>query len=323
MPPVSVDRRHPDPADAMRRVTARPRDPAGRSLLESRPDPTRPHSRVTPHVTASKKGRRASGSGGRGCALACIDVSCVRAHVCMAYVFGPADASSGGAKPGPRELVVGKWGLLILRDICATQLKPHVMGLWDAGTTPAAARMGMAWANGAPPMGTRTARRAGTHGARQRPGEAPGAAASAAPRETRPASLEAPDCSTPSLSALNRIIFCISRFRCVVSRYICYIQTGYREIYWDPADAGAGDSGTGRRRAVIRSPSLESRPVPCGSRAELGDLRVSPTGRRTPVQPAGEPTCAGSRLDDLPWRAVHRTHRVVHIERQSSVPHDT
>jgi hypothetical protein len=156
------------------------------------------------------------------------------------------------------------------------------------------------------------------------PGEAPGAAASAAPRETRPASLEAPDCSTPSLSALNRIIFCISRFRCVVSRYIClYPDRIYREIYWDPADAGAGDSGTGRRRAVIRSPSLESRPVPCGSRAELGDLRVSPTGRRTPVQPAGEPTCAGSRLDDLPWRAVHRTHRVVHIERQSSVPHDT
>ena len=93
VPPVSVDRRHPDPADAMRRVTARPRDPAGRSLLESRPNPTRPHSRVTPHVTASDTGRRASGSGGRGCALACIDVSCVRAHVCMAYVFGPADAS--------------------------------------------------------------------------------------------------------------------------------------------------------------------------------------------------------------------------------------
>ena len=93
----------------------------------------------------SDTGARASGSGGRGCALACIDVSCARAHVCMAYVFGPADASSGGAKPGPRELVVGKWGLLILRDICATQLKPHVMGLWDAGTTPAAARMGMAF----------------------------------------------------------------------------------------------------------------------------------------------------------------------------------
>ena len=106
VPPVSVDRRHPDPADAMRRVTARPRDPAGRSLLESRPDPTRPHSRVTPHVTASDTGRRASGSGGRGCALACIDVSCARACV---YVFGPAVTSSGGASraPGTPSYLVG------------------------------------------------------------------------------------------------------------------------------------------------------------------------------------------------------------------------
>ena len=186
VPPVSVDRRHPDPADAMRRVTARPRDPAGRSLLESRPDPTRPHSRVTPHVTASDTGRRASGSGGRGCALACIDVSCVRAHVCMAYVFGPADASSGGAKPGPRELVVGKWGLLILRDICATQLKPHVMGLWDAGTTPAAARMGMAWATYGAPMGTadRTARQRRARPPAQRP--APRPERRAPPRWRRP-----------------------------------------------------------------------------------------------------------------------------------------
>ena len=161
VPPVSVDRRHPDPADAMRRVTARPRDPAGRSLLESRPDPTRPHSRVTPHVTASDTGRRASGSGGRGCALACIDVSCVRAHVCMAYVFGPADASSGGATPGPRELVVGK-GPLILRDICATQLKPHVTG---CGTRERHQRQ-RAWAwHGPTAMGT-AARAHTTHRAR-------------------------------------------------------------------------------------------------------------------------------------------------------------
>jgi hypothetical protein len=192
VPPVSVDRRHPDPADAMRRVTARPRDPAGRSLLESRPDPTRPHSRVTPHVTASDTGRRASGSGGRGCALACIDVSCVRAHVCMAYVFGPADASSGGATPGPRELVVGK-GPLILRDICATQLKPHVTGLWDAGTTPAAARMGMAWANGhGHRSGQRAHRRHDTHA------HARGAAASAETR-ARPAARAAAAPAPPRL----------------------------------------------------------------------------------------------------------------------------
>jgi hypothetical protein len=64
----------------------------------------------------SDTGARASGSGGRGCALACIDVSCARACV---YVFGPAVTSSGGASraPGTPSYLVGFARCYLLREL--------------------------------------------------------------------------------------------------------------------------------------------------------------------------------------------------------------
>ena len=146
--------------------------------------------------------------------------------------------------------------------------------------------MGMAWATYGAPMGTAVRRRDRT--ARQRRARPPAQRPAPRPERRAPPRWRRPIVRPPLLALLIALFFAFLDFVAlylVISAYIEYPDRIYREIYWDPADAGAGDSGTGRRRAVIRSPSLESRPVPCGSRAELGDLRVSPTGRRTPARP--------------------------------------
>ena len=192
---------------------------------------------------------------------------------------------------------------MILRDICATQLKPHVMGLWDAGTTPAAARMGMAWANGHGHRSARTATqiriipwRGHTHrrhrtraGQRPAPRRAPGRG----PRRGRTGSASI---VRPPLLAL--LIFAFLDF--VVSRYI---KTGYREIYWIEAAGGAGAPPTPARATPgpgVAGPSSDLRPSsPVPSRAAPGPASHALQPGRARRPPRLDRTCTAGRGADV------------------------